>query len=111
MKTTCTDGTLKIVQEGAYKKFKDHVEQITFSAEYATAHHQIVQVITERAVFTLTEKGLMLTEVAPGIDLEKDILEQMEFKPLIAPDLKEMDASSFYVDRRSFIVCRMGLKI
>lgn len=101
LKTTCADGTLKIVQEGAYKKFKDHVEQITFSAEYATAHHQIVQVITERAVFTLTEKGLMLTEVAPGIDLEKDILGQMEFNPLIAPDLKEMD-EAFFITHKKF---------
>ena len=52
--------------------------------------------MTERAVFKLTQKGLMLTEIAPGIDLQKDILEQMEFSPLIAKDLKLMDSELFY---------------
>ena len=51
--------------------------------------------ITERAVFKLTEAGLELIEIAPGIDLEKDILGQMDFKPVISPDLKLMDAGLF----------------
>lgn len=95
LQVSCSDGALHIVQEGTYKKFKKQVEQITFSAEYALAHHQTVQVITERAVFVLTDKGLMLTELAPGIELEEDILQQMDFQPLIAPSLKRMDTSLF----------------
>ena len=54
--------------------------------------------ITERGVFELTKDGLMLTEIAPGIDLEKDILANMDFKPVISPDLKEMDAALFQED-------------
>ena len=95
LQVSCSDGALHIVQEGTYKKFKKQVEQITFSAEYALAHHQTVQVITERAVFVLTNNGIMLTELAPGIELEKDILQQMDFQPLIAPSLKRMDTSLF----------------
>ena len=51
--------------------------------------------VTERAVFELTKDGLILTEVAPGVDVEKDILAQMEFKPVISPDLKKMRAGIF----------------
>lgn len=65
---------------------------------------QEVLYITERAVFKLTEKGLMLIEIAPGIDLEKDILDKMEFKPLISENLKEMDARIFREEK-------MGLEI
>ncbi|MGI6720970.1 MAG: acyl CoA:acetate/3-ketoacid CoA transferase [Anaerovoracaceae bacterium] len=89
------DGKLKIIKEGKYKKFKNTVEQITFSGHYSNERGQKVFFITERAVFLLTGDGLMLIEIAPGIDLEKDILAQMEFKPLISPDLKEMDARLF----------------
>jgi len=89
------DGKLKIVQEGRNKKFIDHVEQITFSGKYAQTTNQPVMYITERAVFVLTPEGMMLTEVAPGVDLEKDILALMDFKPIISPDLKLMDACIF----------------
>jgi len=88
------DGKLKILQEGKYKKFIDKVEQITFSGKYAQEKNQSVLYITERAVFTLTDRGVELTELAPGIDLEKDVLSLMDFKPVIG-DYKLMDERLF----------------
>jgi len=90
-------GRIVIEKEGTVKKFCRKVEQITFSGEYAMEQaRQEVIIVTERAVFRLTPGGLMLTETAPGIDLKKDILEQMEFIPIIAEPLKRMDAALFY---------------
>ena len=89
------DGKLQIVTEGKARKFLDHVEQITFSGVYANKVKQPVLYITERAVFKLTPEGMMLTEVAPGVDLEKDILALMDFKPIISPNLKMMDERIF----------------
>lgn len=88
-------GKLKIAQEGRAVKFKKQVEQITFSGEYAAETGKNILYITERAVFQLVPGGIKLIEIAPGVDLEKDILAHMEFKPLIAEDLKEMDACLF----------------
>lgn len=95
LKTVVEDGKLKIVQEGKVKKLVDRVQQITFSGNFANKSGQSVLYITERAVFRLTEKGMMLVEIAPGIDLQKDVLDQMGFCPMIADDLKEMDARIF----------------
>jgi len=77
------DGTLRIVQEGRARKFRGTVEQITFAGRRAAALGQTVLYVTERCVFELTEKGLRLAEVAPGIDIERDILAQMDFKPIV----------------------------
>ena len=88
-------GQLKIIQEGPGVKFVDHVQQITFSAAYAAQSGQEVMYITERAVFRLTPDGLVLTEIAPGIDLEGDVLAHMLFRPAVAPDLKQMDPRIF----------------
>ncbi|MCX7706033.1 MAG: acyl CoA:acetate/3-ketoacid CoA transferase [bacterium] len=90
------DGKLRIIQEGKHKKFLKEVEHITFSAEYARKKKQKVFYITERAVFTLGEKGLTLVEIAPGIDLGKDVISKMDFVPEISDDLRTMDASIFY---------------
>lgn len=91
----CENGRLVIDHEGKFNKFKKRVEQITFSGPLAARQKQQVLVVTERAVFYLTEQGLELREIAPGVDLEKDILAHMEFKPVIAADLKEMDKRIF----------------
>lgn len=89
------DGKLKIVQEGKHKKFLKHVEQVTFSAQYARKKGQKVLYVTERAVFTLGEKGIKLIEIAPGIDLEKDILSKMDFVSEISESLKTIEQCIF----------------
>jgi len=88
------DGRLKIVKEGAVKKFIAQVEQITFSGRGSVQRKQLVMFITERAVFTLGEQGLELTEIAPGIELERDVLAHMDFQPIVK-NLKPMDPRLF----------------
>lgn len=95
LETKVAEGKITIVKEGKTKKFLNHVEQITFSGKYARSIGQPVMYITERAVFELKPEGMVLTEIAPGINLEKDILAQMEFKPIIAEDLRVMDEAIF----------------
>ena len=95
LKVQVEDGKLRILNEGKAKKFLRQVEQITFSGLYAQKIKQPVMYITERAVFELTPEGMMLTEIAPGIDLEKEVLALMEFKPIISPNLKLMDERIF----------------
>ncbi len=95
LKVAVEDGKLKIEQEGRERKFLEQVEQITFSGKYAAQRRQPVLYITERCVFTLTKDGMELTEIAPGIDLEKDILSKMDFKPVMKIPPKLMDARIF----------------
>ncbi|MDR1946085.1 MAG: hypothetical protein LBQ51_02825 [Desulfovibrio sp.] len=104
LRTRVADGRLHIEVEGKSRKFINQVEQITFSGEYAASVGQKVMFITERAVFVLRKEGMVLTEIAPGVDLEKDILARMDFRPVIAEDLREMDA-------RIFRDQAMGLKL
>ncbi len=89
------DGKVVIEKEGAIKKFVSDVEQITFSGQYAQKD-QTVLYVTERCVFKLIDGKMVLVEIAPGIDLSKDILAHMDFKPEIAQDLKQMDPAIFY---------------
>lgn len=89
------NGQLQIVREGKNKKLVAAVSQITFSGRYAAGVGQPVLYITERAVFQLDPEGVVLTEIAPGINLERDILAQMEFTPKISPHLKPMNQRLF----------------
>jgi propionate CoA-transferase len=89
------DGKLEIVNEGRFDKFVDTVQHITFSGAYARKKGQNVMYITERAVFRLIDSGLELVEIAPGIDLEKDILAHMAFKPEVSDNLKIMSSDIF----------------
>jgi propionate CoA-transferase len=88
------EGKLRIVQEGRARKFVKQVGQVTFSGSYAKEIHQPVLYVTERCVFRLAERGLTLTEVAPGIDIERDILAHMDFAPVV-DTVGEMDARIF----------------
>lgn len=95
LKIEIVDGQLKILQEGKSNKFIDEVEQITFNGNRAIKNKSKVTYITERAVFELRDRGLTLIEIAPGIDLEKDILKHMNFKPIIDENLALMDERIF----------------
>jgi propionate CoA-transferase len=93
---------LRIITEGKFRKFKKQVNQITFSGEFSKMQKQEVLFITERAVFQLSPEGLMLIEIAPGIDLERDILANMDFKPLVSSSLKKMDEEIFATEKMGF---------
>jgi propionate CoA-transferase len=95
LKVMAEGGKLVIIEEGSGQKLLDEVEQVTFSGAYAIETKQPVLFITERAVFTLEEGQVTLIEIAPGIDLEKDIIGQMGFRPRISPNLKLMPAEIF----------------
>jgi propionate CoA-transferase len=86
---------MRITQEAPSAKFVPRLEQISFSGEYASRWKVPVTYVTERAVFELDADGLVLTEIAPGLDLERDVLQQMAFRPRMAPMLKTMDARLF----------------
>ncbi|MBK8530056.1 MAG: acyl CoA:acetate/3-ketoacid CoA transferase [Rubrivivax sp.] len=88
-------GRLQIVSEGSTRKFVRQVEQRTFSGDVARRKRQTVLYVTERCVFRLAESGLELIEIAPGVDLERDILGQMDFVPTISAQLQLMDARLF----------------
>ena len=103
LKVSIDDAAFKIVQEGKVKKFVDQVEHVTFSGAYAVEKKQPVIYITERCVFALTDNGMELIEIAPGMDLEKDILAQMDFSPIIKD-------SPALMDKRVFGSEPMGLK-
>ena len=93
---------LSIVQDGS-PKFVDRVYKIIFSGPQAVKYQKEIVYVTERAVFRLTERGLVLEEISPGIDIDKDILVKMEFVPIIASPLKQMD-------ERLFGVGKLGLR-
>ena len=77
------NGALRIVREGRARKFVQAVEHVTFSGDYAAEIGQPVLYVTERCVFQRSKRGMELIEVAPGIDVERDILAQMDFEPIV----------------------------
>jgi len=85
LETEFRDGRLRVLREGRSRKFPAEVEQVSFSARQALERGQQVLYVTERAVFRLEPAGLVLIEVAPGIEIERDILAQMDFSPRIGP--------------------------
>ncbi len=103
LKVSVRDQRLSIEREGVVKKFVRRVEHVTFSGAYAISKGQPVLYVTERCVFSLTPDGMQLIEVAPGVDIEKDILQQMDFQPVI-------DGDPALMDERIFSPEPMGLK-
>ncbi len=95
LKERIEDGKLVIDREGKRKKFLKSLDQITYSAEHGLELGQNVTFITDRCVMKLSKDGLVITEVAPGVDIRKDIMDQMEFEPLVADDVKTMDSAIF----------------
>ena len=102
LKVAVADGKLQILQEGRARKFVKQVNQVTFSGDYAAKRGQPVYFVTERCVFQRGRKGLVLTEVAPGIDIEKDILAHMDFTPIVRDPI--------LMDTRIFRAEPMGLE-
>ena len=95
LKVAIKDGKLRVLREGAVRKFVQEVEHRTFSGDHAIETGQPVLYVTERAVFELSSEGLVLTEVAPGINIQHNILPFMDFLPVIRGRPKEMDARIF----------------
>ncbi len=88
-------GEVKVVTEGKARKFLRDVEQITFSGTYAAQRGQRVLYVTERAVLQLVDGVMTVIEVAPGIDLQRDVLDRMDFTPAVSPTLSPMPAGLF----------------
>ena len=102
LEVVVAEGRLRIVREGRNRKFVRRVEHITFNGELAAASGRAVCYVTERCVFRLVAGGLELTEYAPGVEIERDILPQMEFEPIIRRPTR--------MDGRIFCPEPMGLK-
>ncbi|MDR0817725.1 MAG: hypothetical protein LBN35_03705 [Clostridiales Family XIII bacterium] len=93
-----TENGLIIHRDGDGVKFVNKLQQITFSGEQAIKNGKSVKFITERAVFELSGEGLVLTEIAPGADLKRDVLGKMEFLPIVSNSLKLMDERLFHTE-------------
>lgn len=94
---------LKITKEGKFNKFLSELDQISYNGQYAMELGQKVLFVTERAVFEKRPEGLVLIEIAPGIDLDRDILQQMEFEPIIATEMKIMDPRLFKPEKMNIL--------
>jgi acyl CoA:acetate/3-ketoacid CoA transferase len=95
VKLATGDGQMRVLQQGAVQKLVKQVDQITFSGPQSVVRGQEVLYLTERASFRLTPEGIELFEIAPGIDLQRDVLDQMAFAPRVAQPLATMAATHF----------------
>lgn len=103
-KMDVVDGKLRIEKEGKVKKLVKAVEQVSFSGKRGVLQGQDITYVTERCVMKLTQDGIVVTEVAPGVDLQSHILDQSEFKLIVSPQLKVMNA-------KLFDAATMGMKL
>ena len=95
-KIDIVNGKLQIVQDGETQKFVEKVFRVVFSGHQAIKYGHEILYITERAVFRLAKEGIILEEVAPGVDIEKDIISKMSFGPNQSSSIKQMDERLFY---------------
>jgi propionate CoA-transferase len=110
LEVAITDGRLRIVKEGKARKFRSAVGQITFAAARALKTGQPVLYVTERCVFALSEDGLRLVEVAPGVEVERDILPHMDF-PVSPGAVRPMDERLFVPDPMHLRDTMLDLKL
>ena len=106
-----TDGKLNIVSDGTVAKFVPEIAQISFSGEMARRRRQEVLYITERCVIELTEDGLTVIEIAPGVDLETDVLGKSGVPLLVSPDLQLMSPALFRPEPMGLILSRKPSRI
>ncbi|HEX8095841.1 MAG TPA: hypothetical protein VF542_18600, partial [Jatrophihabitans sp.] len=95
LEVSSSDGRLSVRQEGRVAKFVPEVELITYRAGAGVRRGQQARIITERAVFDITAEGLVLIEIAPGIDLHRDLLDLIGFPVTLADTLRTMDSTLF----------------
>jgi propionate CoA-transferase len=91
LKLDISEAGVRIEQEGSLHKFVPSVREVSFNGHLARERGQQVRYITDRAVFALDDDGLVLIEIAPGVDLERDVFGQMGFRPRIADDMRTTD--------------------
>jgi len=103
LEIACEDGQLRIVKEGRHSKFVGHIEQICYNAPFAEREGRQALFVTERCVFRAAAGTLELIEIAPGVDLQRDILDRMAFQPTVSQALRQMDG-------RLFMSSPMGLR-
>jgi propionate CoA-transferase len=89
------NNNVNIIQDGTVPKFVDKVFKVVFSAKQAIKFQKEILYVTERAVFRLTNEGLVLEEIAPGIELDKDVLSKMQFRPVVKSSVSAMDEKLF----------------
>ena len=89
------NNNVNIIQDGTMPKFVDKVFKVVFSAKQAIKFRKEILYVTERAVFRLTNEGLVLEEIAPGIDLDRDVLSKMQFRPVVKSSVSAMDEKLF----------------
>jgi acyl CoA:acetate/3-ketoacid CoA transferase len=94
-KLSVGDGRLVIAQEGKSRKFIEAVEHVTFSGDMARKRRQHITYVTERCVIDLVDDGLVVREIAPGVDLKRDILDLADFPLRVDPHLKQMEPALF----------------
>lgn len=102
LKIAWKDGQLQILREGKVKKFVKKVNEVSFASTTARASGQTVIYVTERAVFELVDNAIELVEIAPGIDLQRQVLDLMEFKPLLRQPIGVMKPEIFDIHPMPF---------
>ena len=95
LKVEVGNGRLEVAEDGRFQKFVSFMEEMTFNAANAFSQGQEIIYVTERAVFRLSGEGVELTEIAPGVDIERDVVSRMGFRPGVSPNLKLMDSRLF----------------